>query len=477
MKKKAFILTILSCMLCIALVVGGVYAATYLKLSLKGQIDFIDYNKLAYIEKIQLANCVETTNNGASYDSNTVTLVDAKGSYLNQENSSKSIDISNYKVIQGETLEIQVYLINLTTNYLKVNLLYSTLPSNVVVRSSSLFMEPNYSTTIQNNKSSCYKICITNKNSGAVSLSTLNFQVTFEPMTSLIQTHASGYHYVEMGTIPGEAGTEYIKWRYISSNGTTQYSSQSAPSINGYYILETDVSQNTSIRYDSKPLATLALNTETRSYGGMLGYGDGSITNIEGKSPSESDYFYSNVRKYINGEKVYHAGIKDTTDIDNDGRSDLKVTTDTTSYYSDMYTDFLIDTETDLVYNMITGRYMSNLYYTISKTGGELEDDAKYASGLGENLSFAEKFWLASAYEITQLLCGGTWDSTKAGWNGIANAEGTIEYTEYWLRTPACVVYNTAPDLNDDYAIMGFALTGAVKSHNEYTARPCFMIR
>ena len=96
---------------------------------------------------------------------------------------------------------------------------------------------------------------------------------------------------------------------------------------------------------------------------------------------------------------------------------------------------------------------------------------------MGENLSFAEKFWLASAYEITQLLCGGTWDSTKAGWNGIANAEGTIEYTEYWLRTPACVVYNTAPDLNDDYAIMGFALMGLVKTHNEYTARPCFMIR
>ena len=95
---------------------------------------------------------------------------------------------------------------------------------------------------------------------------------------------------------------------------------------------------------------------------------------------------------------------------------------------------------------------------------------------MGEDLYFKEKFWLPSTYEITQLLCGGTWDSTKAGWNGAENEEGTMIYTEYWLRTPFSAVFDTAPDLNDTYSIMGYALLGLTKAHNEYTARPCFII-
>ena len=43
--------------------------------------------------------------------------------------------------------------------------------------------------------------------------------------------------------------------------------------------------------------------------------------------------------------------------------------------------------------------------------------------------SGTDKFWLLSYSEVENLLCGGTWNNSKANWNSSSS------YDTYWLRT------------------------------------------
>ena len=54
MKRKSFFTLVFGCMLCIALVATGVLAINYLKLNITGTIDFIAFDKIVYIEKIEV---------------------------------------------------------------------------------------------------------------------------------------------------------------------------------------------------------------------------------------------------------------------------------------------------------------------------------------------------------------------------------------------------------------------------------------
>ena len=61
MKRKTLLLAIFGCILSLVVIVTGVLAITYLKVNVAGEINFISYDKLVYVEKVVINNFVDST--------------------------------------------------------------------------------------------------------------------------------------------------------------------------------------------------------------------------------------------------------------------------------------------------------------------------------------------------------------------------------------------------------------------------------
>ena len=474
MKSKKFkLLLSLSCfMFCVAALCFGVYAATTATLTISGTITFDAYE--IYINSVTLNNL---SPEGTSGQTTSLTLGDYTGMYIGEEDTQSTINIGTPVVPETESLEIDIELTSLnTTNYQKVTLNY-TIPSgsDYEVRSTSTILQPNPNKLTNGAMSSILKIYISSDSTTNLDISSLNLSIGFEDYgTSLLQKdETNGYYYVEMGTIPNQiSGTsyesEYIRWKLIGTQitpGTSTAASQykryvynetTAPTgTTGVFILET----NTLLERDNE---TYSLNEVAFNHS----YSTSTNTHTEEGwiDINASDYATSTVRQYINGNNVYKASSSIT------GGYGPNIS----SHYSNMYTDFCIDTENDIVYKAITGRTLKDLY--LENGGGTLNSGqpVTFPASLtrsGYTSSTVDKFWLLSYYEAYSLFLTnsgtqGTGTSDEREWpTGSANL--------YWLRSPSSSSSNS-------YFAYGVSTAGSLYSRNvnlsDYAARAAFTL-
>lgn len=381
----------------------GVYASLVSKLTISGTINFEALNKEVYVNQVEIKNYVDE-----NYAVQSTVLSDMKDKYI-QDDSSVSIG-SNVKALSGETVEIAITMTNLTAEYVKVNVSHGTLATSVSLSTTGLFMPRNTGESLQTGQPKTLKIFIKNTNSGVVSLSSLNINISFTSLgTSLLQDSGS-YYYVEMGT----EGTTYLKWKLVSQDLTTKLSYPSKPTKGvGYFILESKITQSGA----QEDLHNLAYTNDYVS-------GNPTYHAINGwSSIVAADYATSTIRQYINGTKVY----KQYT------FTYPTCLPDTSLEYSDFFTDFNIDPENDLVYNQMFGRTLLEMYQDCAYDGSAVEYPSILEDGTAGvvqiSSSEVDKLWIPSYTEILNLLCGGTWDNSLSVYSDYYHLRSHISST------------------------------------------------
>ena len=392
-----------------SLLIVAVVAVPNINLSMNGNVSFVVNETDVYLNKVTLKNTVTETSDG-NYQAGDKVLSNYSDLYI-QENTS--IDISDVTVLSNQTMEIDFDMTSLNANYIKVNLSYQNLPSTVHIASTSLYMPKNPSEDLLQGDTRTYKIYIKNTGTSALSLSGINLQISFEEKTSILQNDTTNqYYYVEMGTIATSTGSEYIKWRYFSANGGNKYTynSSTAPSGTGYFILETDTLSLAAIGLDgSINMMLMPFNAD---------YINSKYTHAKNgwDNINSNDYATSNVRQYINGNNAYDNYTYTNNIYTPSGR------------YSNMYSDYNIDPENDLVYQNIIGRSLGDLYSNMaaSSMGGAVTFPTfNEGATIKYTESDVDKFWLLSYQEALNAL--GSEADRK--WPSNAN--------NYWLRTPS----------------------------------------
>ena len=417
MKSLRFKLTsaVMAFVIVASLLIVAVVAVPNINLNMNGNVSFVVNETDVYLNKVTLKNTVTQTSEG-NYQAGDKVLDNYSDLYI-QENTS--IDISDVTVLSNQTMEIDFDMTSLNANYIKVNLSYQNLPSTVHIASTSLYMPKNPSEDLLQGDTRTYKIYIKNTGSTALSLSDINLQISFEEKTSLLQNDTiNQYYYVEMGTIATSTGSEYIKWRYISADGENKYTynSSTAPSGTGYFILETNVLNAVGLD-GTKNMIEMPFNADYIEENGAnpeYHHRQNGWENI-----SANDYATSSVRQYINGNNAYdyYTGTSASTGYTPSGR------------YSNMYSDYNIDPENDLVYQNIIGRSLGDLYSDMadSSSGGEVTFPTfNEGATIKYTESDTDKFWLLSYKEAYTLL--GSENADRVWPSGSANY--------YWLRSP-----------------------------------------
>lgn len=469
-KKATLLMSIVAFILCVCFAITGVYAVSYSKIGFVGDLTTENFDQIVFIENATIKNH-SLTNGEDPADSEEIENLSKL--YIGNEKSSLNLNLNGYSVESGQTAEIVLKTRNLTDQYIKTNVEFGTLPEGIIVRNTSLYMPKNHLISSINATPKNFTVYITNNSTTTLDLSTLNLTVTLQKYSSVMHTayKADGttvdYHYVEMGTIPGETSSEYLKWRFISVDGETKYTGSKPNAIFGYYILETDTTKNTSLRSDGKSLTQVCFNNDfTGNVEDTTPYRCNS-----NKNAKANDYYYSTVRKYLTGTKVYKNYSYDNSQTDASGNKIAKYTPNTSSHYSDMFSDFCIDKENDFIYSMITGRTLNSLYSKIySSSGSALPSTANYAPSLGINMNTTDKFWLPSHYEVINLGISQTWGST------YSSGEGTTR--GFWYRSPTYPLphgaYVTPVEVTENGSV--HTTTSLSIFHNYLAVRPAFKI-
>lgn len=456
MKSLRFKLTsaVMAFVIVASLLIIAVVAVPNINLSMNGNVSFVVNETDVYLNKVTLKNTVTQTSEG-NYQAGDKVLDNYSDLYI-QENTS--IDISDVTVLSSQTMGIDFDMISLNANYIKVNLSYQNLPSTVHIASTSLYMPKNPSEDLLQGDTRTYKIYIKNTGTSALSLSDINLQISFEEKTSLLQNDTTNqYYYVEMGTIATSTGSEYIKWRYISADGENKYTynSSTAPSGTGYFILETNVLNAVGLD-GTNNMIELPFNADCIDESG----GGVSIAYHHRQNGWENiaanDYSTSNIRQYINGNNAYddYTGTL-TTGLIPSGR------------YSNMYTDYNIDPENDLVFQNIIGRSLGDLYTGMGwngNTSSPTYSDRTFPTfNEGATIKYTEsdvdKFWLLSAQEAINLL--GSSDADRVWPSGSAN--------RYLLRSPLSF------HLSAFYVYTSGSIANMYVYYGDYAARPAFI--
>ena len=413
----------------------GVLAITNSNLTFTGNIGFVTSDAEVFLHRVKYQE--------GDYEGYEIELTEYSNTYLTDSFQITLPDRTLY-ANSGKTYLFLDMTSLMSDRYVKVQLSY-TKPSGVIINSTSLFLDKNPTESALHGESATYKIIMENEGSSSVNLSSINLTISFITMDSLIQ-FLSPVYYVEMGTIPTDTGSEYIKWRYISADGVTPYefgtstAPTGSPGDFGYFVLYTSV-------------ASCSFNNDyivSGNYAYHQLYGLQSLTSFA------DDYALSTIRHYINGDYVLKS---------------FQTTSATTRPYGDyssMYADFNIDIENDLIYKKIIGRTLGDLYqenvynqssgtYTTTSIPDTTNADDAYKC----DESTVDKFWLLSRVEAINLL------SPSLSWNA-----------NYWLRSPfkassspdylACMVQHTTG--------MGAYVSNA-EVKNEAAARPAFRMQ
>lgn len=399
MKKSKLFVLVLGLVLCISVVGIGVFAVTYLKMNVTGQIDFVMYDKLVYIEQVEVKNYVETTDGGQTYNLKSRVLEGYNGRYLSSSGDITSIDISGFSVLRGEDLTIEIKMKSLSSASLTIECAYTGV-SDVVVTTSNTVLASNPEGKISTGVSSVFSIVVSSSNSGVVSLSSLNFNISFEDKLAGLEekfgsvnvgsTSQVDYYYLTMGTYNGEP----VKWRYVSADGKTPYdASKGRPaSVRGYYILETEI-----VGYDK-----------------MMGYSKHNSTGYHTEAGYTdlwlNDYATSDLRDYLTRS---NGGILSLLNISQDDEIYKAITPQS---LESLYKNIFINedwTDMDVVYSSsdipegIRGKFASLATHTNFSTG----TDKFFAPSLKEMQDFELPYnwsYYPDEYD-TSLLSFGHW--------------------------------------------------------------------
>lgn len=421
MKHKKLILTILMT-LCMTIVAGfGVYATIASSLSISGTLNFVALTKEVYVNEIKISNYVDE-----NYVSQTKIIDGWNGKYL-KESASVSLG-SGLNVVQGETLEIAITMTNLTSSYLRANLTYSDL-GDMSVRTTGLIMPINSGKTVESGQAKTMKIYISSSSDEGYDLSQYSLNISFTSLgTSLLQDSGS-YYYVEMGTVPNTSGTgaEYLKWKLVSNDLSTRYTySSTKPTGKSFFVLTTKLShvkgsdgvQINKVCASNDWIEITDEGNGTSKYHQLNGW-----TNI-----LADDYATSTMRAYITGEKVYKGG----TATDSSSVSSPSSATD----YSDVYTDFCIDKDNDIVYQNIIGRTLEDLYDGCVNYGYDGLGFPTFNEGAKQiESNTVDKLWIPSYTENKNILGGGSWESNdliyEYCWMRDNYGDGTYIFSYY----------------------------------------------
>lgn len=342
------------------------------------------------------------------------------------------VDLSGITFNTGETT-LTLSMTSLNANYIKNNVSWVN-TSGVTISSTSLYLPQNPSEELTSGKSKDLTIYVNNNTGSATTISGL--EVAFEEKTDLLQASEEAstytgerYWYVEMGTystttdnVEGKRESEYLRWRYFSDTTEHYDFTETRPTGEGYFILETYISGITnslngglfcSWNNDHTYVSTLNVKHNLNGW-----------TNID-----SNDYSTSNIRQYMNSEE----------EVSKSSSGTWNETVTPADPKSNMFTDLHIDPDNDIVYTQIMGRTLGDLYTDMDqKTTATNTQDVQLPKGASSEGDWGDatitysstdedKFWLLSYYETYTLLSG---NATTEN-----DADRSWGYW-YWLRSP-----------------------------------------
>lgn len=370
--------------------------------------------------------------------------VDVQSINIGDTLAGRASDTADYNITK-----VTLYMYSLSSSpYLRVRISYYELPSstNFQLVNSSVYL-PRVQEGEQP-QAVPVDIYFQNKGTSSINISNLQSFLKFEPVDTLMQyDETENYYYVEMGTYKGTDQVEYIRWRYVTSD-LTGYAQATNPKdtttlsdLTGMYIQETYVDEYSSSSSSTSILQVSFENSYIIDYDSDLLFHH-TEPGLENVQPNE--YRASNIRKYLNltNDDVVSKGYSGRYD---DG-----------GYYgsgvqSNLCNDLNINTDSDIIYNQITARPLTNsegtgLYDNMyqSTSGGKIECDTSYGvtypdgEGSIDDSNF-DKFWLPSYYEMYKLFTDDSGASVTGScpsrvWKDTTGAEIT-----WWTRTPHTV--------------------------------------
>ncbi len=406
--------------------------------------------------------------NGSTVTYNTpVTFAEMGTLSLNTQNIEP-----NEEQIVKITLQSNATTQRTASGYQKFILSYSNLPTGLRVNSTSLFLP-------QDGSEKVYTIKFYNASLGIIPLNSVQILISLDSVSNLLMQDPSGYYYVEMGTVMRPDKNEYIRWRYIANENRTSASTPTnISSLNGTYILETDL-----VSDYLTPAYTLLSNNDLQNLDEFLANNyTGTLcsyqsifnltrtnsavvaTNIE-YNTNANEYATSTVRRYLNytgNNKVFKfASFTDMGEIVL-GREDCNVTSkgNQNASKTNMVTDLNIDVTQDVVYNAIKARSLNNDLYAdiIPDVSSKVPSLSEQTGLTNEN---ADKFWLLSSTEASKIFT----ENEERNWNKQEQS-----YDIYWLRTPSMPSTDGACD------IFGSGGIGGDTIYQFFAVRPAFQI-
>ena len=383
------------------------------------------------------------------------TTYETPTTFANMEPISLNSDTIGAK--EEKTVKITLKAQDSSSAYQRLKLTYSNLPQGLRVNSTSIFLP-------QGGTEKVYTIKFYNQTSEDISLEDVQATISLENVSNLLMhDEANNYYYVEMGTVMRDTENEYIRWRYISADGETPIGDATVSSLNGTYILETDLmSEYISSVYEivgsgqptAEDMVTIDNYLANNYTGTVCAYQSSmSVTDMESGNAvnteyntNANDYKTSTIRRYMNytgdNKVVKHASWQDAGGLLGAGElpEDLVFGCNESSQATNMVTDLNIDIEQDVIYNEIFARSLTDdLYADIgasnsnATTGTEVEVPSVSVEGLNDTNS--DKFWLLSVAEANTLF---TSDGER-DWN---ESEQMLDV--YWLRSPYSSYTNIA---------------------------------
>ena len=346
-----------------------------------------------------------------------------------------------------------------------------------------------------------YTIKFYNETTEDISLEGVKATISLEDEDNLLMYDPTDkYYYVEMGTVMRATENEYIRWRYISADGETPIGDATVSSLNGTYILETDLmSEYISSVYEivgsgqptAEDMVTIDNYLANNYTGTVCAYqssmslpdvGSGNAVNTE-YNTNANDYKTSTIRRYMNytgdNKVVKHASWQDAGGLLGAGElpEDLVFGCNESSQATNMVTDLNIDIDQDIIYNEIFERSLTDLYADIWASDSDVEVgtavDVPDVTVEGLKDTGFDKFWLLSVAEANTLFPAGSSGDADKDWNGTdqpMDEEGNWLMDIYWLRSPYSSLTSDAYNVYIDGDIGGSAVIGFV------AARPAFQI-
>ena len=294
------------------------------------------------------------------------------------------ISFYKYTLLPHEEMKVNITMKSIgevSSSYYKFVMNFPTIVDSMVINMESFYLKNDASEKE-------FTITFYNNSNQTIDLENVTTTLTYEEVDNLLRKEdnntpddeSDDYYYVEMGTYMGNFKTQYLRWRYISSDYT--YSQPTGPNeqdlkdLSGIYVLDTV----------HESLRGKIFDTASNSYRDSV------------------------IRKYLNytnNQVVEGAGTQEV---------------------SNMCKDLNINVKNDVIYSLISCRTMESLYSNIKNDSGDslIYSQETITDTNGNEISDTEfdKFWIMSSYEATMLIT-----EQYRGWDSA--------YCSYWLRTPA----------------------------------------